>query len=128
METKKQEAIRLAWKGKINDLIDIDQNGWVKCYVWKKDLKDDFEYSEIREENEKYFATAFKHRPKSLQGIEDNNGWVFLTEKRPQEGEFCFVIMNGYISIKQYHLIQYAWWDMYVTHYQSIINPKPPIF
>lgn len=68
-------------------------------------------------------------RPKSLQGIENNNGWISLSEKGlPKDDSFYFVIIDGFISIKQFHIIQYKWWKEYVSHYQPIEKPKSPLY
>lgn len=67
--------------------------------------------------------------PKSLQGIENNNGWISLKENRlPIDDNYYFVNIDNHISIKQFHILQYKWWQEYVTHYQPIVKPQPPIY
>lgn len=78
-------------------------------------------------------------RPKSLQGIENNNGWIKIEseEDLPKEELDChFVFKKNDIKYQTFGV-----WDNklksfwsgalrinYVTHYQPIIKPKLPIY
>ena len=71
-------------------------------------------------------------RPKSLKGIENNNGWIRIESEADlpkEEGNQYFVFIKGNIEIGFYfkgtHQLQ---WLMHVTHYQPIEKPKPPIY
>lgn len=67
--------------------------------------------------------------PKSILGIENNNGWISISEKGlPKDDSYYFVVIDGFISIKQFHIIQYKWWQEFVSHYQEIEKPKPPLY
>lgn len=73
-------------------------------------------------------------RPKSLQGIEDNNGWIKIESEDdlPKENnEYYWTITENDKDIKE------RWFNKFfneyegegkVTHYQPIIKPKPPIY
>lgn len=84
METKKQEAIRLAYGDKYESAKNIlDENGW--CNYQLNDERElirgispremECEYNNFKQDNVnlKYFW-----RPKSLSGIETNNGWISI--------------------------------------------------
>lgn len=82
------------------------------------------------------------YRPKSLQGIENNNGWIKIESKDdlPKEEIDVHFIFTEYEG-KKGRFQTYGVWDnnlksFYsgalkinnVTHYQPIIKPKPPIY
>lgn len=73
-------------------------------------------------------------RPKSLQGIETNNGWIKIESEDdlPKDYEISYhawnsesdrdyYVTNMWTIINRYHLGS-------VTHYQPIEKPKPPIY
>lgn len=70
--------------------------------------------------------------PKSLQGIENNNGWIKINEENDlpiEQMEYYWVIGENY-SIHQvifHEGIKDIWLSRY-SHYQPIIKPKKPIF
>jgi len=87
-------------------------------------------YSEVSENNVfTYNPINETIRPKSLQGIENNNGWIKGT---PKEDMDCHILFSdGTQSIDRFlkehgnficnHYVS-------VTHYQPIEKPKPPIY
>lgn len=73
-----------------------------------------------------------KIRPKSLQGIEDNNGWIKIKSEDdlPKKGTNChFILKNGvcgvFVDIGD---SEYLTLRNRGTHYQPIVKPKPPIY
>lgn len=77
---------------------------------------------------------SLNYRPKTLQGIEDNNGWIKIESKNdlPKErivcwwfdkhqGEICGEFLNNGKDEVNFILAN-------ATHYQPIIKPKPPIY
>jgi len=68
------------------------------------------------------------YRPKSLQGIETNNGWIRLqgiANEITTDKDIYILNKLGEIEINlsgDYLEIGYA------THYQPIIKPQPPIY
>jgi hypothetical protein len=77
-----------------------------------------------------------KWRPKSLQGIEDNNGWIKIESKEdlPKEIEgYWYVVLKGKVNIIELlkddksKLFQSFKKDG-ITHYKPIEQPKPPIY
>ena len=117
-----------------------DENGWIDRYKqsaylnigeWGKDKtpiknflgKND--YFGLESKNDKY-------RPKSLHGIETNNGWIKIESEddlKVKEGYYAVFNTrwkNDEISIIQ--IIEPYKLDSTITHYQPIIKPQPPIY
>lgn len=150
METKKQEAIRLAWieilgEEKYNEIkSEIENNGWLikysynpfvdEVYIDRKellDIEDVFHFKTYHAGNE------ISVRPKSLSGIEDNNGWISIEseEDLPKEsGTFYISFYNGEVGTALFYLDVQRWYSThegirrFPTHYQPIVNPQPPTF
>jgi len=107
----------------------VDNNG----YCDKSRL---FKFTNLRYSD---FETSFIHTtdnnmlPKSLQGIETNNGWVKIESEAdlPKDWEkIYYVFANG--EVKTYNWnpgqVQAGWNYDEITHYQPIQKPKPPIY
>ena len=125
----KYSAILKAYKGCENFVIaQVDDNGFVpKRYLL--DLLCIYDYSEIEEK-------ALKIRPKCLEGIEDNNGWI----KAPKT--FDKEILEGAFWVKDSIGITTAYFNnnkgyfeyvgnhgkASITHYQPIERPKQPFY
>lgn len=101
-------------------------------------LKNDGWISSILEHAPKSLELEFEnyqYRPKSLQGIENNNGWIKIESEAdlPTKEVDCHIIYNN-------NLMTFAVWDnvlkgFYIgivkqnpTHYQPIKLPEPPIY
>ena len=125
----KQEAIKKAYG---EYFIHADINGWIKFGMYCPSDLGIEDYDEIVD-------TIGIWRCKSLQGIENNNGWIRIEseEDLPKEEidlHFIFEKNNGRFQT-------FGVWDnkiksfysgalkiSNVTHYQPIEKPKPPIF
>lgn len=131
-ETKKQEAIRLAYEKlelPFNENILFD-NGWTRIRPSQYYSK----YSEL----DLMELTPYVHsiRPKSLSGIEDNNGWTSMLseEDLPKETGYYWVknkhskdrIEVDYLDYNSQHT--FDMWKEFNTHWQPIQKPNPPIF
>lgn len=127
MENAKQKAIRLAygeyWE-QVKDYVDIDNNGWCVGY-WN--------ICELLNGISKPKSQGTKWRPKSLQGIETNNGWISIQSEKDlpnEKGYYYFLIDNirstRIIVEKVENLKPYD--KLYCTHYQPIVKPLKPIF
>jgi hypothetical protein len=129
----KQDAIKNAYLEIISEdefnKIQIDNDGWYYntsvSYI-KIDI-DKFDF----EENS-YFI-----RPKQLQGIEDNNGWISIESEKdlPKEnGKYWFIlksnneILNGNFSVGCFDYALRYYDEKEVTHYQPIILPSNPLY
>ena len=122
----KRKAIKQAY-GKFWDILKfyVDEDGW----VWKERAFLDYTYDEISKHIEfEHIESEDVCRPKSLSGIENNQGWIKL-EGKPNEieydGDVWIINKNGGIEINLNH--EYLELG-YATHYQPIIKPKPPIY
>lgn len=77
-------------------------------------------------------------RPKSLQGIENNNGWIKIEseEDLPKDSAYYWIVTNSKnihlteyeVDFKQFFTKDYAYNDYEITHYQQIDKPKSPIY
>ena len=103
------------------------ENGWIEKSKYYTYFPQDTQVSQYGQ---------FK-RPKSLQGIEDNNGWIRIESKeqlllldKENEGFNMFFVKDkkGYISIDRLGKVRAGRWFSSYTHYQQIIKPQPPIY
>lgn len=129
----KQEAIRKAWEEHYEKYKNfIDENGNISNIHLGDSLfvlYGDFEKVFI---NSKTFW-----RPASLQGIENNNGWIKIESEADlpknedalywalKNGEFVCIELKTPIDLKG--LFSDFLKDK-ITHYQQIEKPKPPIY
>ena len=136
----KQETIAKAYGEHWETVRDyVDENGW-NCYYSVDEIDHDIFES-------KWSGDNFRSRPKSLAGIENNNGWIKIESEAdlPKGDEFKFnetflvyycckgcsnMIFKG--SIDKYTLkfrdITNKLEKEKVTHYQPIVKPEPPIY
>ena len=141
-ETKKQEAIRLAWVEaigrvayKYNKVFISEDHG---CMDY--DLRFGDVINEIEIVSEDKASGWAKVRPKSLSGIEDNNGWtsILSEDDLPKEEGSYFTLTNYSKEIieRDYPIFSKSmtiedenkWWLENITHYQKIVKPSKPIF
>lgn len=122
----KEKKIREAYEEislPFNENIIYD-NGWTKIkpgqYSSKYDVVD--------------LLKLTKHvhsiRPKSLSGIENNNGWIRITDVEKVPTENCWIYKEwigdmfiGYFYNEYGHNVHKD-----ATHYQPIVKPKPPLY
>ncbi|WP_126654081.1 hypothetical protein [Chryseobacterium aureum] len=71
------------------------------------------------------------YRPKSLHGIENNNGWIKIESEEDLPKESCnYWIMqsdNRIQTMKEYDDNK-KYFNITATHYQPIEKPKPPLY
>lgn len=70
-------------------------------------------------------------RPESLQGIENNNGWIKIESEAdlPKEDCLYWVILGGEMEIVENWEITLSFHNKKtITHYQPIEKPNPPIY
>ena len=126
MEISKLKAIAKAygehWE-KVKDF--VDENGWF-------DMKF---YDEGNFEDEFFDNCDVKNafiRPKSLAGIENNNGWIKIESEAdlPKKGTSCHVILKSGVTCVFIDLddSEYLTLKNRGTHYQPIVKPEPPIY
>lgn len=154
----KQEKIKEAWGNQCFDKINKDGwlyfgycvNGWDDIEDWLDEnnlISDENYYDMTCKELDNGDLILVQVRPKSLQGIENNNGWIKIEEEDlilPIDGTevhfyHSFVNENGIQN--EYHkgifnaaLGFTSFYDSEnykvkeVTHYQPIEKPKPPLY
>ena len=132
-ETKKQEAIRLAygeyWE-QVKEYVDMD-SGVLRIHI--SDLNDYEPLKLVYHERSRY-------RPLSLHGIENNNFWYTVESEAdlPTDDEPIWVMIDGLelpelvqpnSSEDEYHGSDgFIYNSRHITHYHPIVKPKPPIF
>jgi len=133
METSKQKAIREAWVkiigidkyNKVNDL--INENGWFinDCCSIEQLIKD---VNDIGLQINDVDILEYNWRPKSLQGIETNNGWIKIKseEDLPKEIYDYWVLRKNETTPRLCKWLNIS--VEYHTHYQPIIKPLKPIY
>lgn len=133
MENKKQEAIKKAygeyWE-KVKEY--VDEEGWVTAEYFPHSSKIDVEFGEDFGDS----CSDFCIRPKSLQGIETNNGWISVNDRLPEikltiesfwvfyvnyKGEKAVERMIFFKDINRFEVPT-------VTHWQPIQVPPKPIY
>jgi hypothetical protein len=138
-EEKIKEAYGQYWE-KVKDF--VDENGYIDGVMIKNKIG-------IVPNNfiEKFQPLVSMFRPKSLQGIENNNGWIKIESESDLptcDGEY-FVNAKGINNNKQFFIRSWLnakkdfndnwvfteypkeWLELY-SHYQPITKPKPPIY
>lgn len=119
MKTK-EEIIREAYGEHYDKFKDsIDENGWTEDTIY---------YFLVCEWHPDKWGKA---RPKSLEGIENNNGWkrIESEEDLPNEDGLYFAVVTEEIEVLFYHKPSHnQFWLENITHYQPIVKPKHPIF
>jgi len=130
METSKQKAIREAYGKYWDEVKDfVTEDGW--CKTRKR-----INYDEIIKSLsiELYNESTYNWRPKSLQGIETNNGWIKIESEAdlPSEIDYYWIKdKSGSIEICKYYGkedLAYRVWITQFIHYHPIIKPQQPIY
>lgn len=134
METlnAKQEAIKKAYCNNWDKVKDyVDENGWI---FWSDKNPIGIynnRYLEYKEDNPNYW------RPKSLQGIENNTGWIKIESEDdlPKEGMHHSILLdsdriNGYrnYDVIVFYEVNSRYRKKEISHYKPIEKPKPPIY
>ena len=126
----KQEAIKKAYSEyweKVKDYVYND--GWIDNSIPK------FRFGQLKNLDLEYKNDVF-FRPKSLQGIENNNGWIKIESEKdlPKVSGLYFGKDYEFGTDMMYFDFETKKWEdsngylQNVTHYQPIEKPKPPIY
>jgi len=133
MKTK-EEVIQIAW-----DLFGVDSNesydGWISAEYIPEEaiLSGMLDLKNFRTSTD--YDEPF-YRPKSLQGIESNNGWISINSEKdlPTIGTFYTILsFDENIVEREFPHPKFTlefnkeWWLKYVTHYQEKIMPNKPL-
>jgi len=133
----KQEIIQEAY-GEYWDLVknNVNENGWVESGYFDtntKLIKVNDNFKEKKETNyDQRNSNYIIWRPLSLQGIENNNGWIKIEsddDLPKEEDDYHICIENKDLSIAYFDKSD-GWFIACpeITHYQQITKPKPPTY
>lgn len=73
-------------------------------------------------------------RPKTLNGIEDNNGWTKIeNDNFPEQAKYFSEIERFFVFTKEKEIklapnANFWYWRNHYTHYKPIQKPKPPLY
>jgi len=106
----------------------VDENGWLNCKEKHRGLIPYFDVCEIK-------FSKVKQRPISLEGIDNNNGWVkiYIESDLPKKDLECYVTNAiGRIQFGEFEKETESFFvnndRIFPTHYQKIIKPNYPIY
>lgn len=125
-EELKQEAIKKAYgfgyRGdKINEL------GWFIMKNTESDKPNHNGFSDCDVD-----IAAFAWRPKSLRGLETNNGWIKIEQDGSNLPKFGYYWVKNSENGEMYNSTidpnRREAMVEYFSHYQPIIKPEPPIY
>lgn len=128
----KQEKIQEQWG--VHYASDINENGY---RIYKE-----VETIHLSQWGDEYFEKGFNEvtkkywvRPKSLQAIENNNGWIKIESVAdlPKEDIECYVTNQiGRIQFGEFEKETERFFvnndRIHPTHYQKVIKPNYPIY
>jgi hypothetical protein len=124
----KQKAIQEAYGEHWETVKDyVDENGWCAYHFGEHTEYGIEPFLDFETKDYKFW------RPKSLKGIETNNGWI----KIESEADLPKDKTTQYSVCKDKKVFQSTincgtvkhWYNIgKITHYQPIIKPKPPIY
>src|SRR5690606_34580493 len=123
----KEEKIKEAW----GELWHSFNESAKKCALNKDGYVASILQNGLNKDFTEFNASLVAWRPKSLQGIEDNNGWIKVESEAdlPKDSYNYWIFQNdGLIqSMKEYELNK-KYYNIRATHYQQIEKPKPPLY
>ena len=126
----KKEAIEKAYGEHWEAVKDyVDENGWFNRNNFKGRLI--FNYHDLETEGNYY-------RPKSLQGLETNRGWIKIEDTEqiiPEDPDKLYFVGTMFESgfeqrggvLSHSGLLSVLEYEKH-THYQPIQKPQPPIY
>mgnify|MGYP003483865784 FL=1 len=122
MKTK-EEVIKEAWGKNYEEFKDhIDSDGWARYpHFQKHEMIEDVRPIEFRSQGADF-------RPKSLQGIENNNGWIKIESEDdfPKPGQYWVIDQDGDMFLTDMELFADVFDWSGINYYQPIIKPNVP--
>ncbi len=126
----KEEKIKEAW-GYAWDFIDGHVKENALYYGWVHKLNINIHFNELNIELQQHYTDEWLYRPKSLQGIGDNNGWFTLNnvaKEIPIEIDnielYNINTCEYYISTDTHEFIEIERF----THWKPLEKSKYPLF
>ena len=135
-QEKIQEAYGEHWD-KVKDF--VDKNGWVEFTWTGRESWRGVSHSflnisdELIDRADHYGTGNYKWRLKSLNGLENNNGWIKIESEAdlPKKEYETFLIYTSKTktqAVDVFYKNKAGWWMEKVTHYQPIISPLLPVY
>lgn len=137
----KQEVIRKAWLEFLNEedfnnlILDDDGFSNYQCRRYINQSRWNDLYSRTKKGSILKTGSDLVYRPKSLAGIENNNGWIKIENEAdlPKDLVECYAYdEDGDITYFTFNLSPNSDYELMkeqgITHYQPIVKPKPPIY
>lgn len=132
----KSKAIEKAWVDAVQQLVNHDESGWAKCNHLQKEhiiaYRNVLDFDKVLGANGE--LSEMICRPKSLSGIESNNGWVRieadgsnLPNDETAEYHACFQ-SKPFGKDMTADEIKEGFNCGVVTHYRPIEKHQPPIY
>ena len=124
----KQEVIKQAYYGHESSL--IDENGWATYAV---DEGGEFGIEPCGDyETRNHVDGVYEWRPKSLKGLETNNGWIKIeSEKDLPKSGYYEVVLRSSSEITRASILTHAKpkaMVAYISHYQPIKEIEKPLY
>lgn len=120
----KQEKIQEEW-GEDYKSYAPDENGWSTVHRWHEQV--DFNIFDT----DAVGHGIYKIRPKSLKGVENNNGWIKIESEDdlPNEQMFleCICKGNGQQATHHFMIYDKKYMLQYYSHYKQMLF-NPPIY
>lgn len=131
----KQECISKAYGKYWEELKDcVDENGWHNIHKAKIKFKDYYYVQEFENKGNYY-------RPKSLQGIENNRGWIkieseeslptkegkYIWGRLHKESEYGPEWFEKFKETTKEGIIKAYKFYIGVTHYKEVFEHEPPL-
>lgn len=136
----KQQSVRLAWIAIVGEdnyhKLNHDENGfssWRCRNLFPRHL-DDLIYSRLKRGHKTNSGEDLEYRPRSLDGLEKNNGWNKLpTTDILLDGWYWILVKHPKTLIENTFPIQIKNGDgkipfVFATHYQMIKFPSQPFY
>ncbi|SEG75398.1 hypothetical protein [Sphingobacterium lactis] len=131
--TAKQEAIRKAYGEYWEQVKDkVDEEGWFYYYSMDYLTKSkNYSLTHYLTCDEDIYKLTI--RPKSLQGIENNNGWIRIESEgdlpKDSYNYYAFCSNGSVMTFNDFEYYKkYIIPELKVTHYQPIVKPEKPIY
>lgn len=107
----------------------VDENGWVKREEHSGFMRNHFYLGNNIET--KVVDKVEYWRPKTLEGIKNNNGWILIKSEAdlPKESYNYWIMQSdGLIQTLKEYEENKKYWNIHPTHYQPITKPNLPLW
>lgn len=143
-ETPKQKAIREAYGEHWEQVKDfVNENGWFEYDFYDQNKSQKYKTAlDLVADKINTLPNSAHTRiiPKSLQGIDSNNGWLSVEEHglpkeaigeyfvcvkgKPINGSCAWILSTSSFCSRDGMFAQ----GSLISHYQPVVKPKPPIY